>query len=182
MSIFNRMMKSIKEHTSYLFFSTSLYTKCTFYYDYFTALVTHETNQLFIKESNQSMDWWGNNQPIKDRRDILLIILAWLHRSHPPLPPELACSSPSPHLLLLHLLFLLLLNSPPNFTRLLLLHLFVSPPSRCLHLLLVFLISSILSRFSSPSSSCSPLPLHLTSLLLIYIYLYLETNLTYFLI
>lgn len=173
MSIFNRMMKSIKEHTSYLFFSTSLYTKCTFYYDYFTALVTHETNQLFIKESNQ---------PIKDRRDILLIILAWLHRSHPPLPPELACSSPSPHLLLLHLLFLLLLNSPPNFTRLLLLHLFVSPPSRCLHLLLVFLISSILSRFSSPSSSCSPLPLHLTSLLLIYIYLYLETNLTYFLI
>lgn len=152
MSIFNRMMKSIKEHTSYLFFSTSLYTKCTFYYDYFTALVTHETNQLFIKESNQ---------PIKDRRDILLIILAWLHRSHPPLPPELACSSPSPHLLLLHLLFLLLLNSPPNFTRLLLLHLFVSP-------LLHAAFASSSSSSSHPSFPVSPLRL-LHALLFLYI-------------
>lgn len=161
MSIFNRMMKSIKEHTSYLFFSTSLYTKCTFYYDYFTALVTHETNQLFIKESNQSMDWWGNNQPIKDRRDILLIILAWLHRSHPPLPPELACSSPSPHLLLLHLLFLLLLNSPPNFTRLLLLHLFASP-------LLHAAFASSSSSSSHPSFPVSPLR-RLHALLFLYI-------------
>lgn len=148
------------------------------------------------------MDWWGNNQQIEDRRDIywlyshdfivLILLLCLLFSSVfispsvliPPLPPELACSPSSPHLVLLHLLFyscsllnslLLLLSklfstspsSPPCFTS----------PSCCLHLLLVFLISStilpfpfLLSIFFASSSSCSPHPyLHLLFLLFLYI-------------